>query len=126
MGAASEQWVEILSGLERKHPVWVFPGSGGRKPIELAGTWRRIRTLAGLEDCRLHDLRHSYASSGVSGGASLSVLAVLLGHNRIQTTERYAHLSDDPIREASQRIDSKIAAALDGKPPAEVVSLRGA
>ncbi len=41
-------------------------------------------------------------------------------------TRRYAHLSDDPVREASERIDSKIAAALDGKPAAEVVPLRGA
>ena len=42
------------------------------------------------------------------------------------TTRRHAHLSDDPVREASERIDSKIAAALDGNPPAEVVPLRGA
>jgi len=54
------------------------------------------------------------------------VIGSLLGHNRVETTRRYAHLSDDPIREASERIDSKLAAALDGKPLAKVVSLRGA
>ena len=70
-GAAA---MEILSGLERKHPEWVFPGTRGTKPIELAGTWRRVRTLAGLEDVRLHDLRHTYASAGVNGGASLQVM----------------------------------------------------
>ncbi len=83
--------------------------------------------MAGLDDVRLHDLRHSFASAGVNGGVSLAVIGALLGHNRVQTTSRYSHLSDDPIREASERIDSKIAAALDGKPPAEVVPIeRGA
>ena len=54
------------------------------------------------------------------------MIGALLGHSKVQTTHRYAHLSDDPIREASERIDSKIAAALNGKPLAEVVPLRGA
>lgn len=120
LGAAA---VEILAGIERKHPVWVFPGTGGKKPIELRRSWERIRALAGLADVRLHDLRHTYASTGVNGGASLPVIGALLGHNRAETTRRYAHLSDDPIREASERIDSKIAAALDGKPLAEVVPI---
>ncbi len=123
LGAAA---LQILAGIERKHPVWVFPRASGTKPIELRRTWERIRALAGLADVRLHDLRHTYASTGVNGGASLPVIGALLGHTRSETTRRYAHLSDDPIREASERIDSKIAAALDGKPLAEVVSLRGA
>jgi len=118
--------VEILAGVERKHPEWVFPGTGGRKPIELSGAWQQIRARAGLRDVRLHDLRHTYASAGVNVGMSLPVIGSLLGHNRVETTRRYAHLSDDPIREASERIDSKLAAALDGKPLAKVVSLRGA
>jgi integrase len=119
--------LEVLAGIERKHVEWVFPGKSGTKPIELDTAWWRIRDRAGLKDVRLHDLRHTYASTGVSGGASLSVIGALLGHNRAETTRRYAHLSDDPIREASERIDSKIAAALGGKPLAEVVPIeRGA
>ena len=118
--------VEILTRIERKHPVWVFPGARGTKPIEPQCAWYRIRAKAGLEDVRLHDLRHSFASVGVNGGASLPVIGALLGHNRVETTRRYAHLSDDPIREVSERIDSKISAALNGKPLAAVVSLRGA
>ncbi len=54
---------------------------------------------------------------------SLPVIGALLGHSRAETTRRYAHLSDDPVREAAERIDSKIAAALDGKPLAKVVPL---
>jgi integrase len=120
LGAAA---VEILAGVERKHPVCVFPGRRGTKPIELKSAWERVRAQAGLKDVRLHDLRHTYASTGVNGGASLPVIGALLGHSRPQTTHRYAHLSDDPIREASERIDSNIAAALDGKPLAEVVPI---
>ena len=92
----------------------------------LREVWVRIRTRAGLEGLRLHDLRHSYASVGVNAGMSLPVIGSLLGHTRVETTRRYAHLSDDPVREASERIDSKIAAALDGKPAAGVVPPRGA
>ena len=54
------------------------------------------------------------------------MIGALLGHRRGEITRRYAHLADDPVREASERIDSKISAALDGNPPAEGVLLRGA
>ena len=123
LGAAA---LEILTRIERKHDLWVFPGASGTKPLEIRSAWPRIRTRAGLEDVRLHDLRHTYASVGANGGASLIVIGSLLGHSRAETTRRYAHLSDDPVREASERIDATIAAALDGKPPAEVVPLRRA
>ncbi len=56
----------------------------------------------------------------------LPIIGKLLGHTRAETTRRYAHLSDDPLREASERIGATISAALDGNPPAEVVPLRGA
>ena len=125
LGAAAVEILEGLERFERKHPVWVFPGRGGTKPIELRSAWVRIRAQAGLEDLRLHDLRHSYASVGVNAGMSLHVIGALLGHNRAETTRRYAHLSDDPLREAAKRIDSKIAASLEGKPPAKVVPLHG-
>jgi integrase len=123
LGAAA---LEILARRERKRTVWVFPGRSGAKPIELSGAWQQIRARAGLADVHLHDLRHTYASTGVNAGMSLPVIGALLGHTRSETTRRYAHLSNDPIREAAERIGSKIAAALDGKPLAEVVSLRGA
>ena len=122
-GAAA---VEILAGLERKHDIWVFPGTSGTKPIELRSAWKRIRARAGLQDVRLHDLRHTYASVGANAKMGLAIIGRLLGHSRVETTQRYAHLSDDPVREASKRIDSTIAAALDGKPPAEVVPLQSA
>lgn len=93
----------------------VFPAYRGERYYE--GTpkvWERIRTAAGLNDVRLHDLRHSFASIAVSGGASLPIIGALLGHAHSATTQRYAHLSDDPLRAASDAVGSHIAASLFG------------
>jgi integrase len=66
--------------------------------------WRVIRASAGLDDVRLHDLRHSYASLLVQAGLSLPIIGRLLGHSQPQTTNRYAHLSDQPLREATHLV----------------------
>ena len=63
-----------------------------------------MRSRAGLGDVRIHDLRHSYASRALALGESLPVIAKLLGHSRIQTTARYAHLARDSVRAAAARI----------------------
>lgn len=75
---------------------------------------------------RLHDLRHAFASVGASGGDSLLVIGALLGHRDAKTTQRYAHLQDDPIRAAANRISGAIAAAMAGNPAVKVVKLRRA
>ena len=67
---------------------------------------------AGLEDVRLHDLRHSYASVGATSGLSLLFVGKLLGHTQASTTQRYAHLAEDPVRQAGEQISEAIAAAL--------------
>jgi site-specific recombinase XerD len=71
--------------------------------------------MANLEDVRLHDLRHSFASIAVSGGASLPVIGALLGHVDSTTTQRYAHLHDDPIKAASEAVGSSIQSLLNGE-----------
>jgi integrase len=73
--------------------------------------WRRVRKEAGLEDVRIHDLRHSFASIAVAGGASLPIIGALLGHRDTSTTQRYAHLSDNPLRSASELVARSIARA---------------
>jgi integrase len=82
---------------------------------DLAGPWRAVRAAAGLAGLRLHDLRHSFASVGVGVGLTLPLIGGLLGHRTPQTTNRYAHLSHDPLRVAAEQIGERLAAALGGK-----------
>src|SRR5262249_40981221 len=79
---------------------------------------------AGIEGLRIHDLRHSYASQLVSAGHSLPLIGALLGHSQPQTTHRYAHLFDDPLRKATEQVGAIIEAASTGKPGAKVTRLR--
>ncbi|MEL6753582.1 MAG: tyrosine-type recombinase/integrase, partial [Pseudomonadota bacterium] len=88
----------------------------GRKPgthlVNIKDTWGAVRSAADLEDVRLHDLRHSFASFGARAGMSLPVIGALLGHRETATTARYAHLSDDPVRAAAETIGQEVADAL--------------
>jgi len=72
----------------------------------------RIRKVAELDDVRIHDLRHSFASVAASGGQSLIVIGKMLGHSQPATTARYAHLADDPVRVASDAVGERIATAM--------------
>ena len=83
--------------------------------INLQKPWRRIRTLAELEDVRLHDLRHSFASVAASNGASLPLIGGLLGHTQPQTTARYAHLANHPLQEVNEKVGRKLKQALNLK-----------
>jgi integrase len=109
---------------------YVFPaprparGAGDRSYGGLKRFWDGVRKRAKLGDTRIHDLRHTHASVGVAGGFNLLLIGKLLGHSQASTTERYAHLADDPVRQAADAVGNRIAAALAGK-AAEVVPLRG-
>jgi integrase len=110
----------VLSRLERR-PGWryVLPRAGADKPLaSLQAAWGRLREVAGLGDVRLHDLRHSFASTGAAGGLSLPVIGALLGHTHTQTTARYAHLVADPLHKAADLIGTEIEAAMMGIGPA--------
>lgn len=74
--------------------------------------WQKVRKLADLEGVRLHDLRHSFASTAVGAGQSLYITSRLLGHKTSSTSERYAHLADDPLRRAADRTAGTIAEAM--------------
>ena len=74
--------------------------------------WRRIRVLAGLQDVRLHDLRHTHASEAVSAGESLYIVGKILGHTHAATTQRYSHLAEDPIRDAANRTAARLAKSM--------------
>ena len=83
--------------------------------------WRRVCRLAEFSDVRLHDLRHSFASFGAAGNNSLLILGKLLGHRHAATTERYSHLSADPMRQAAEAIGQRIKTALAGETATNVV-----
>lgn len=84
----------------------------GAHLVNLEKPWRRIRKEAGLDDVRIHDLRHSFASVGAAQKGSLPMIGRLLGHNHQNTTARYAHLADDPVDELNATIGATIAAAI--------------
>ena len=99
----------------RQKGKYVFPTEFDDRPLaDLNKPWRAIRRDAGLDDLRLHDLRHSFASVGASAGMGLPIIGALLGHKQTATTERYAHLDASPLRQASNEIGAKIAAAMNG------------
>ena len=88
---------------------WVIPGTKpGRHLADLNHYWDRVRERADLEGVRLHDLRHSFASRALALGESLSMIGKLLGHNKIDTTARYAHLARDSIKASSARVADSI------------------
>ena len=125
LGAAA---LVCMTGLTRaKDAVFVFPAAADAKRhyVGTPKVWERVRAAAALPNVRLHDLRHTFASFGAAGGLSLPLIAAILGHRDIRTTQQYAHLADSPVKAAADRT----AAAIDGamrQGGAEVIPLRSA
>lgn len=95
---------------------FVFPRRSPDKPlIEINRTWDAVRIAAKLEDVRLHDLRHSFASVNASSGGSLLMIGKLLGHRDTATTAKYAHLFDDTVRTAADSTSTTLSEWLAGK-----------
>ena len=117
--------VELIERLRKmRKGKWVFPGDKPGAPLHILWhAWEFVRKEAGLgKGARLYDLRHTFASVGAGGGLSLPIIGRLLGHTQPRTTQRYAHLADDPLREAAEKITTVITGAGKG---AAVVPLRG-
>lgn len=102
---------------------WVFPSANGQPLASVKNFWKSVCKSAGLTGVRVHDLRHTYAAILASAGLSLPVIGALLGHTQAATTQRYAHLMDDPLRAATERAGAIITSA--GKPSAEIVPMTG-
>ncbi len=103
--------------------MYLLPGNVPGNPLRgINRFWQRMCSEAGIEGVRLHDLRHTYASSLVSGGVSLHIVGRLLGHTQPQTTARYAHLDDDALRKATEGFGAMVEAAAEGR-KVEVVPL---
>jgi len=120
LNAGSMQILSKLDHLEGSD--FVFPASrGDGHYLGIPKAWRRIRKSAGLENVRLHDLRHSFASIAVSGGASLPIIGALLGHADAAITHRYAHLNADPLKAVSETVGERIAAAMGSTRNTDIV-----
>jgi integrase len=119
--------IELIERSRKQHKggPWVFPGAVPGEPIAaFHHVWSHVRKRAGLgNDARLYDLRHTFASIGAGGGLSLPIIGRLLGHTQARTTQRYAHLGDDPVREAAEKIGKVIAGA--GQPGAKLMGIKG-
>ena len=93
---------------------WVIAGPRpGRRLSGLNGRWLVVRARAGLEDVRIHDLRHSFASRALALGESLTMIGKLLGHRKVQTTARYAHLARESVKMSAARVAESIAADME-------------
>jgi integrase len=103
----------VASIIEASDPnsPFLFPGNKSGQPLrDIKKFWSSVLRQAGITNYRRHDNRHTYASHLVSSGLSLEIVGRLLGHTTAATTKRYAHLADDPLRAATERFGSKIAA----------------
>ena len=104
----------VLAGIGREpgNP-WVIVGQKpGTRLSSLRNYWHSIREKAGLDDVRLHDCRHSYASRALALREGLPTIGKLLGHRKIATTARYAHLMRDAEKVAATRVGNSIGAHL--------------
>jgi integrase len=101
---------------------YVFPGRSDGHRIEIKADWAALCKAAGITGARIHDLRHTYASLLASAGLSLPIIGALLGHTQPATTARYAHLLDDPLKQATERVG---AILMPSKPAGDVVPMKG-
>jgi integrase len=117
----------VLDDLPRVegNPHVIVGNVAGARLVNLERPWQAIRKAAGLDDVRLHDLRHAFASVAASSGMGLPIIGKMLGHTQAATTHRYAHLASDPVKAAAATVAGKIADAMQGSTIAtgEVVPL---
>lgn len=100
----------VLAALPRisSNPFVIVGDKENRHLVNLQKPWSRIRRRAGLENVRIHDLRHTFVSVAARRGASLPIMGRLVGHTQAQTTQRYAHLVPDAVREFGEATISEI------------------
>ena len=111
----------VLAGIARvPNNPWVIAGKKPNTHLStITADWYRLRAHAGLDDVRIHDLRHSYASRALAAGESLSMIGKLLGHADIQSTARYAHLARETERLSAARVGGSIGADIGAEGSAE-------
>ncbi|MEL6840414.1 MAG: tyrosine-type recombinase/integrase [Pseudomonadota bacterium] len=110
LSASALELLRGMSDVAGDSSAFLFPGRNPDKPIaDLKRFWKSVTASAGLEGYRIHDNRHTHASHLVSSGMSLAIVGRLLGHTNPMTTQRYAHLADDPLRAAAEVFGKKMS-----------------
>ena len=104
--------LQILNELPRIGPFVIASTVADRPRYDIKRAWQRVREAAGLADVRGHDLRHTTGAFSASSGLGLQITGAILGHKSIQATQRYAHLANDPLKRAAERVGGEIAAHL--------------
>ncbi|MCL2122662.1 MAG: site-specific integrase [Desulfovibrionaceae bacterium] len=119
--------VAVLESLPQ-YSEWVFPaGSASGHMVNIRMAWVNVLKQSGLTGWRIHDLRHAFASAMVNSGASLPIIGKILGHTQTSTTQRYAHLEENPARKAAEEAAKKIQNAMQSKPrKGKVVAFKAA
>lgn len=117
--------LQVLASLPRVdlNPFVIVGARPGSHWVNLNKPWRRLRAAAGIPDARIHDLRHSHAAIAAGLGLGLPIIGGLLGHTQAATTQRYAHLANDPLRAASAAVGECIAEALAAPVDKKVVPI---
>lgn len=105
---------------------WVFPRTADParsiSVFVIENAWWRIRAAAGLDDVRLHDLRHTVGTWAARAGANAFGIRDLLRHSGVAMTGRYVSRDDEPLRALTESVGDALTAALEGR-KADVVSL---
>jgi integrase len=116
LNSAALMLLRELKAKARPDAVYVFSGDDRAEPLkDIKKSWAQIIRRAEIENLRLHDLRHSFASGLLARGVGLEVIGGLLGHTRTETTQRYAHLLTDTLREATERLTQALPAPVAAK-----------
>ncbi|EFI32753.1 integrase family protein [Desulfonatronospira thiodismutans ASO3-1] len=105
----SESALEVLRSVPKvEGSEYIFPSPVTGKPFNsIYNSWNTARIKSGLEDVKIHTLRHSFASFLVNAGRNLYEVGKLLGHTQMRTTMRYSHLSDETLAEAVNTVPLK-------------------
>lgn len=109
----NSQALDVLNALPRAGETdLVFPSRRPDVPVDFSPWWARLRRECGLPDVRIHDLRHSFASTAIMANVPLGTVGRLLGHSHPESTAKYAHLADDVVADAATRVSNKLARKL--------------
>ena len=105
--------LSILKSLKKKSDYVFVSRVQNKRITTIRLTWKKICKLAKLTNVRPHDLRHTFASHAVNNGFSLPIIAKMLGHKDLKTTQRYAHLHQDPINKAIDDVSLRIKKVME-------------